>query len=127
MLSDKQFQEAIVEYFIDYQINQEEWEKRKQDRRDHLAEQKSTRIKAMLPDMDGNDIYVKSEQEQKICFALSSLGVKFRYEEPYEHSVANEMHSQYKPDFSIHYDKKGLQKRIYLEHFAVDEHGMVPV
>ena len=127
LLADKQFQKAIVEYFIDYQIQQEEWEKRKQERRDDLSELKTKRIKALLPDMDGNDIYVKSEQEQRICFALSSLGIKFRYEEPYEHHVANEMHSQYKPDFSIHYEKNGMQKRIYLEHFAVDEHGMVPV
>lgn len=119
--------EAIVEYFIDYQVQQEEWEKRKQERRDNLSELKTTRTKAFLPDMDGNDIYVKSEQEQKICFALSSLGVKFRYEEPYEYRIANEMHSQYKPDFSIYYEKDGLLKRIYLEHFAVDEHGMVPV
>lgn len=127
LLSDKRFQEAIVEYFIDYQVQQEEWEKRKQERRDNLSEKKMNRIKALLPDMDGNDIYVKSKQEQKICFALSSLGVKFRYEEPYEHRVADEMHSQYKPDFSIHYEKNGRPKRVYLEHFAVDEHGMVPV
>ena len=77
--------------------------------------------------MDGNDIYVKSEQEKKICFALSSLGVKFRYEEQYEHHIVDEMHSQYKPDFSIHFEKDGHPKRIYLEHFAVDEHGMVPL
>lgn len=127
LLSDKRFQEAIVEYLIDFQVQQEDWEKRKQERRVYLSEQKSARIKALLPDMDGNDIFVKSEQEKKICFALSSLGVKFRYEEPYEHQVANEMHSQYKPDFSIHYDKNGQSRRIYLEHFAVDEHGMVPL
>lgn len=127
MLSNKRFKEAIVEYFIDYQVQQNEWEKRKQERREKLSEQKSTRIKALLPDMDGNTIYVKSEQEQKICFALCSLGIKFRYEESYEHQVANEMHSQYNPDFSIYYEKNGQQKRIYLEHFAVDEHEMVPV
>lgn len=127
LLSDKQYQEAILEYFIDYQFQQEEWEKRKKERQKNLSEQKSTRIKALLPDMDGNDIYVKSEQEKKICFALSSLGVKFRYEETYEYQVADEMHSQYKPDFSIHYERNGQKKRIYLEHFAIDEHGMVPV
>lgn len=127
LLSEKRFQKAIVEYFLDYQIQQEEWEKRKQEQREKLSELKSTRIKVLLPDMDGNDVYVKSEQEKKICFALSSLGVKFRYEEPYEYHVADEMHSQYSPDFSIHYEKNGLQKRVYLEHFAVDEHGMVPV
>ncbi len=126
LLADNLFQKAIVEYFIDYQVQQEEWEKFKQNRRNYLSEQKSTRIKALLPDMDGNDIFVKSHQEQTICFVLASLGVKFRYEEPYEYQVADEMHSQYKPDFSIYYDKNGKQRRIYLEHFGVDEHGMVP-
>lgn len=76
--------------------------------------------------MDGNAIYVRSEQEQKICFVLASLGIKFRYEEPYEHPVADEMHAQYKPDFSIYFEQGGRRKRIYLEHFGVDEHGMVP-
>lgn len=127
LLSDKMFQEAIVEYFVDYQVEEQEWEKSKQQRLEDLAEQKIPRFKALLPDMDGNDIYVKSEQEQKICFALSSLGVHFRYEEPYEHQVADEMHSQYKPDFSIHYEKGGQSKRLYMEHFGVDEHGMVPL
>lgn len=77
--------------------------------------------------MDGRTIYVKSKQEQKICFVLSSLGVRFRYEEPYEYPLANEFHSQYKPDFSIYYNKDGVTKRIYLEHFGIDEHGFVPM
>ena len=80
----------------------------------------------MFPDMDGKTIYVRSEQEQKICFVLSSLGVKFRYEEAYEHQLADEMHSQYRPDFSIYFDKEGGTKRIYLEHFGVDDHSLVP-
>ena len=80
----------------------------------------------MVPDMDGKQIYVRSEQEQKICFVLSSLGVQFRYEEPYEHPVADAMHSQYKPDFSIHFERDGKPQRLYLEHFGVDEHGLVP-
>ena len=77
--------------------------------------------------MDGKTVYVRSEQEQKICFALSSLSVKFRYEEPYEHPLVDEMHSQYKPDFSIYFEQGGETKRIYLEHFGVDEHGLVPI
>ncbi len=36
------------------------------------------------------------------------------------------MHSQYRPDFSIYFDKEGETKRIYLEHFGVDKHGLVP-
>ena len=69
--------------------------------------------------MDGRAIYVRSEQEQKICFVLSSLGVKFRYEEPYEHQLADEMHSQYRPDFSIYFEQAGVIKRIYLEHLEL--------
>ena len=127
LLQNDDFRESVVKYFIDYQIDETEWEKRKNERRQELAAQKVTTLKAMLPDMDGNVIYVRSQQEQKLCFALSSLGIKFRYEEPYEHKVADEQHSQYKPDFSIYYKEHGRVKRVYLEHFGVDEHGLVPV
>lgn len=126
LLDDSQFRKHAVEYFVDYQANEADWEKRKEEKRQQLSEQKSVRLKALLPDMDGKPIYVRSEQEQKICFVLSSLGVKFRYEEPYEHPVADAMHSQYKPDFSIYFERDGKPNRLYLEHFGVDEHGLVP-
>ena len=126
LLDKSSFKKSIVEYFIDYQTNEADWEQRKNERREQLSEQKSVQLKAMFPDMDGRAIYVRSEQEQKICFVLSSLGVKFRYEEPYEHQLADEMHSQYRPDFSIYFEQGGVTKRIYLEHFGVDEHGLVP-
>ena len=127
LLEDNDFRNSVVEYFIDYQVDEADWEKRKNERRQNLAAQKTTTIKAMLPDMDGNPIYVRSQQEQKLCFALSSLGIRFRYEEQYEYKVADETHAQYKPDFSIYYDDHGTVKRVYLEHFGVDEHGLVPV
>lgn len=126
LLDKSSFKKSIVEYFIDYQTNEADWEQRKNERREQLSEQKNVQLKAMFPDMDGRAIYVRSEQEQKICFVLSSLGVKFRYEEPYEHQLADEMHSQYRPDFSIYFEQEGVTKRIYLEHFGVDEHGLVP-
>lgn len=126
LLEKPDFKKSIVEYFIDYQTNEADWEQRKNERREQLSEQKNAQLKAMFPDMDGRAIYVRSEQEQKICFVLSSLGVKFRYEEPYEHQLADEMHSQYRPDFSIYFEQGGVTKRIYLEHFGVDEHGLVP-
>lgn len=126
LLEDENFKKSIVEYFVDYQVQEADWEHRKNERRQQLSELKKERLKAQFPDMDGKAIYVRSEQEQKICFALSSLGVKFRYEEPYEHPLADEMHSQYKPDFSIYFEQDGKTKRIYLEHFGVDEHGLVP-
>ena len=127
LLNDKKFKKSVIEYFIDYQTPEKEWEKRKNERRQQLSEQKEVRLKATFPDMDGKTVYVRSEQEQKICFALSSLSVKFRYEEPYEHPLVDEMHSQYKPDFSIYFEQGGETQRIYLEHFGVDEHGLVPI
>ena len=126
LLADSQFRKHAVEYFVDYQANEADWERRKDEKRQQLSEQKDVRLKALLPDMDGKQIYVRSEQEQKICFVLSSLGVRFRYEEPYEYSVADAMHSQYKPDFSIHFEYDGKPQRLYLEHFGVDERGLVP-
>lgn len=126
LLENEDFKKSVVEYFVDYQAQEDDWERRKDERRQQLSELKEVRLKAQFPDMDGKAIYVRSEQEKKICFALSSLGVKFRYEEPYEHTLADEMHAQYKPDFSIYFEKDGKTKRIYLEHFGVDEHGLVP-
>ena len=127
LLEKSSFKKSIIQYFVDYQSNETDWEQRKNERREMLTEQKSAQLKAMFPDMDGKTIYVRSEQEQKICFALSSLGVKFRYEEPYEHHLADETHAQYCPDFSIYYEEDGMTKRVYLEHFGVDEHNLVPI
>lgn len=127
LLGDDNFKKSVVEYFFDYQIQEQDWERQKNERRQQLSEQKDTRLKAPFPDMDGKIVYVRSEQEQKICLALSLLGVKYRYEEPYEHPLADEMHSQYMPDFSIYYERDGETKRLYLEHFGVNEHSLVPI
>ncbi|MGL4993494.1 MAG: UvrD-helicase domain-containing protein [Bacteroidales bacterium] len=126
LLLNTSFKRSVIEYFVDYPQNETEWEAKKSDKRDTLSQLKKRQIKALIPDMDGNTFYVKSIQEQKICFALSSLGIDFRYEEAYENSLADETYSQYCPDFSIYYNHKGVKKRLYLEHFGVDEHGLVP-
>ena len=127
LLEKKDFKKSVIQYFADFQSDEADWMLRKNERREKLSEQKSSQLKAVFPDMDGKSISVRSEQERKICFALTSLGVNFRYEEPYEHHLADEMHSQYCPDFSIYYEDGGVTKRIYLEHFGVDEHNCVPV
>jgi len=127
LIKDISFKKAVLKYFFQYETPETDMEAQEDQKRQDLSEQKDNKIKALLPDMDGNPVYVKSEQEKKICFALSSLGVNFRYEEPYEYELNNEMHSQYKPDFSIYYEKEGVQQRVYLEHFGIDEHRMVPI
>lgn len=126
LMKNKEFQNSIVEYFIDYQEQESDREKPLFDRKEELSKQRSEKLRAILPDMDGNAIYVRSKQEQKICFILTSLGINFRYEAPYEFGVSDEMHSQYRPDFSIYYEKNGEKHRVYLEHFGIDEHGLVP-
>lgn len=127
LLNISDFKNSILEYFVDYPNKESIGEQNKKERCEQLSEQKNARLKAMFPDMDGRAVYVRSEQEQKICFALSSLGIKFRYEEAYEHQLSDEMHSQYRPDFSIYFEKDGATKRIYLEHFGVDDHSLVPI
>ena len=126
LLNERKFRKSVLSYFVDYDQDLEDWEKRKRQRQQNLADVKVKTIKAIFPDMDGNTFNVRSEQEKKICFALTALGVQYRYEEPYEHQVADETHSQYCPDFSIHYEKDGKPCRVYLEHFGVDEHHLVP-
>lgn len=127
LLGDEKFKKALLVYFIDYQSVDSALEERLELKREQLSTLKSGKIKALFPDMDGHPVYVRSEQEKKLCFVLTSLGVKFRYEESYEHPVLDEYHCQYRPDFSIHYEKDGKKGRVYLENFGIDEHGMVPM
>ncbi len=127
LLNDINFKKSVLDYFIAYTNEESIWEQCKSERREQLSEQKKARLKTLFPDMDGKPVYVRSEQERKICFVLSSLGINYRYEEDYEYPLANEIHSQYRPDFSIYFNKDGVTKRIYLEHFGIDDHGCVPI
>lgn len=127
MTQEKDFCRKVVKYFIDYSQRCTATEKAEEQARQQLAEEKKVRLKALLPDMDGNAIYVRSKQEQTLCFILSGLGVRFRYEEPYKYPLADETHVQYRPDFSIHFIKDGQPRRIYLELFGINEHEEVPL
>lgn len=61
LLCEKKFKKSIIEYFVDYQAQETESEQRKSERRKMLSEQKDTRLRALLPDMDGNTVYVRSK------------------------------------------------------------------
>ena len=78
-------------------------------------------------DMDNKLCYVKSRQEMEIMVVLTELGLKVRYEEKYPFPTSSTKYRQYKPDFTIHYQQDGQDKVLYLEHFAIDQHGRVPV
>lgn len=82
----------------------------------------------MVPyrDMDGKICYVKSREEMEIMVILTELGLKVRYEEKYPYSTSSTRFRQYKPDFTIHYSSGDTDKAVYLEHYAINEHGRVP-
>ncbi len=94
---------------------------------DYMLDRQKYGIQAFFKDMDGRPVFCKSDEESKICDFLGSRGIKFRYEEKYEVSTVDAEFRQYCPDFSIYIDGPGdQQKRVYLEHFAVNESGRCP-
>ena len=54
-----------MEYFIDYQTNEADWEQRKNERREQLSGLKNVQLKGDVPRYGRRAIYVRSEQEQK--------------------------------------------------------------
>ena len=127
LLKRRSFKRSVVDCFMNYETDETDQEREEREKKAKLKEAKRSTIKSRVPDMDGKTIYVRSKQEEMICFILASLGVQFRYEEAYEHQLADENHSQYRPDFSIYYTQDRKQKRVYLEHFGIDSKGNVPL
>ena len=94
---------------------------------DYMMDRQKHGVQAFFKDMDGRPVFCKSDEESKICDFLGSRGIKFRYEEKYEIDTADADHRQYCPDFSIYIDgPDGQRKRVYLEHYAVDDNGHCP-
>ena len=95
--------------------------------KEYMQDRQKHGIQAFFKDMDGRPVFCKSEEESQICDFLGSRGIKFRYEEKYEISTVDADYRQYCPDFSIYIDgSNGQLKRVYLEHFAVNERGRCP-
>lgn len=127
MKNNEDFLDAIVEYIL----NKRSLMKREHEYNtsyEYYADRRKYGVMAMFPDMDGNIIFTKSEEEKRICEWLSIHDVPFRYEEAYEFETSDNKYRQYRPDFSIYYtDEQGKNKRIYLEHFAIDKNSKVPL
>ena len=120
------FHQAIADYIIRarYQMtDQFEYN----SMQDYMEDRQRYGVQAFFNDMDGNPVFCKSDEESKICDFLGSRGVKFRYEEKYEYNTVDAEYRQYCPDFSIYCTgPDGTPKRIYLEHFAVNEQNRCP-
>ncbi len=124
--SDKSFKQAITDYIL-----RSRYKMRGQFEYDNMQEYMQDRkkyvVQAYYTDMDGRTVFCKSDEESQICDWLGGRGIKFRYEEKYEHQTADKEHRQYTPDFSIYFKgEDGADHRIYLEHFAVNEYGHCP-
>lgn len=122
---DKAFLKAINDYILNLQSLQK-LEHDYDDAFSYFDDRKKYGIQAMFPDMDGNIVYTRSEEEKRLCTILTRLGISFMYEQPYEHETYTNEYRQYKPDFTLYWNIGKEQKHIYLEHFAVDNLGQVP-
>jgi len=60
---------------------------------------------------------VKSHQELVIANFLTLNGIKYLYEEPYEHKTETAEKRQYQPDFFL------PEYKIYIEHFGIDRNN----
>lgn len=123
---DEDFHRAIVDYIIHSRYKmKDQFEYHTME--EYMKDRKKYGIKAFFKDMDGRPVFCKSDEESRICDFLGSRNVNFRYEERYEINTADGNHRRYCPDFSIYIDTpNGTRKRIYLEHFAIDENGNCP-
>ena len=132
---DTKFLKAVLNYILHLQSLmklEHEYEKAP----DYFADRKKYGIQAPYKDIRDNVIFTKSEEEKRICTFLTELGVPFLYEEPYQFNTFTTDYRQYKPDFTIivkepYIDPNtGIQsvreRRVYLEHFAIDKNGNVP-
>lgn len=121
------FLRAINTYIIDMQ-SMMKLEHEYTDAFSYFEDRKKYGIQALFPDADGKLIFTNSEEEKRICSILTKLGVIFRYEYNYEIDTRTPEYRQYKPDFSIYFkDADNNWRRIYLEHFAINASGQVPL
>lgn len=120
------FKAAIADYILQSRYSmRDQFEYSSME--DYMMDRQKHGIQAFFKDMDGRPVFCKSDEESKICDFLGARGIKYRYEEKYEISTVDAEFRQYCPDFSIYIDgPDGQLKRIYLEHFAVNEYGRCP-
>jgi DNA helicase-4 len=121
-----EFKAAIADYIIRSRYTMRD-QFEYSSMQDYMQDRQKYGIQAFFKDMDGRPVFCKSDEESKICDFLGSRGIKFRYEEKYEFNTVDADYRQYCPDFSIYIDgPDGQVKRVYLEHFAVNEEGHCP-
>lgn len=97
-----------------------------QSAEEYLRDRALYGIMAPYLDMKNRIIFTKSEEEKKICTFLSMNNIEYEYEAPYPYNTATETRKQYKPDFTIYFNRGNIRYRLFLEHFGIDADGNVP-
>ena len=123
---NESFKQAIADYVIAsrYQMRDRFEYSSAQE---YMEDRKKYGVPSFFNDKYGRSVFCKSDEESKICDYLGARGIDFCYEEPYEINTADSQHRQYRPDFSIYFRlPDGNIKRVYLEHFAINEAGNCP-
>ena len=133
--TDHKFLSSILNYILHLQSLMK-LEHEYKNAPDYFSDRKKYGIQAPYPDMRGQIIFTRSEEEKRICTYLTELGVDFLYEEPYPFATYTNDYRQYKPDFTIIVKEQFVdpdtgaksvkERRVYLEHFAIDANSNVP-
>ena len=125
-LENDSFRRAVADYIIRARYKMKD-QFEYSSMQDYMEDRRKHGIQAYFKDMDGKPVFCKSDEESQICDFLGSRGIKFRYEEKYEINTVDADYRQYCPDFSIYIEQpNGQIKRIYLEHFAINEYDRCP-
>lgn len=122
---DNEFKAAIYK-FVSEVSSITRGEHEYQTAEEYYKDRETYGIMAPYGDMNGSPIFTRSEEEKKICTWLSSHDIRFLYEQPYPFQTADTQHRQYKPDFTIYFNKDGKEYYLFLEHFGIDINGNVP-
>ena len=126
MEEDTKYRYSIIDY-----LNRSRYKGKSQfeysSMEEYMQDRQKYGVQACYKDMDGKTVFCKSDEESQICDFLGARGIKFRYEEKYEKDTVDAQFRQYCPDFSIYItDKDGNTKRIYLEHYGINQYGRCP-
>jgi DNA helicase IV len=110
MLAAPAHREAVIEFLAFHRYpERQEWEC--PTREEYLRHLKAQQPTTLIGER------VRSWGELRIANWLALHGVKYAYEQAYEHNTATQYKRQYKPDFFL------PENGIYLEHWGVDQAG----
>ncbi|MDA3614140.1 UvrD-helicase domain-containing protein [Polluticaenibacter yanchengensis] len=127
LMVDTKYLNNVIKFLTEYKLEEKD-NKEFEDHGEYIEYIKDNEIKSyktIEKTINGRTTLLrevcKSLEEVKIANYLFLNGVKYKYEEPYQHSTSDSIYAQYKPDFYLpDYD-------IYIEHFGlIDKENNVP-